>query len=197
MIYPIQSETERSRALDYMSRRLGGTILYDHLDPRMLLDQYCGLRVICAGGKPELQDYRYGWGGKASIANDWLVSEVLQHLLADELNMCILEDICRRASDPKLMTGADGPAWSHQDRVFWPITQNKATSELIEKALRWGLIGRVYVIAFCGEPKSMPCLRDSTEISESALTEIGKSTTRLVTDIFDQEGYLDVRFVSS
>jgi hypothetical protein len=149
------------------------------------------MAIIAAPGMPELQDFRFGWGGNRGISVDWLVSEVLFHLRATRTNMCILEDVCGSSSEPDLAAGAAGPAWFHQDRVFWPITQNMATIELIKKAFDWGLVGRPALIAFCSEPRSTQDLAHTLEVPETLLEELANSTVRLVTDIFDEEGYLE------
>ena len=124
------------------------------------------------------------------MARDWLASEILGHLTARAINICIVEDICSSPSDPGLDTGAAGPAWFYKNRVLWPITQDMARPETIDKALGWGVVGWPEIIAFCTAPPLIPDLGTGSELPEASLQHLAESTIRLVTDIFDGEAFL-------
>ena len=189
MIYSITSAVERSLALGYLTERLSGFELYDYVEPPIATNGSCELYFVGSPGKPENYLYDYGWGGSAAESLKWLVSETVSYLLANDTHLCLIQDICRRRCDPGIQRRAPGPHWFHGDKVFWPISQEIARNDLIETALKWGAIGRPQLIVFCRRPKSK-AYNSGDEISETALEEIGSSTVRVVTDVFDQEAYL-------
>ena len=55
-----------------------------------------------------------------------------------------------------------------------------------------GAFGRLDLIVFCREPESKMCRldKDEIEIAGPEFEEIGHSTVRVATDVFDQEAYL-------
>ncbi len=154
MIYPTKSETERIRSLDYLMKYLSHIVIYEYIPSGLIESNASDLYIVAAAGKPEDQEYRFGWGGTFSESFAWLVAEILSYLLASESNLCVIQDMCQRRSDPYLTSGAPGPVWLYQDQVFWPITHNMAKREIIEKVLGWGAFGRPNVIVFCREPVS-------------------------------------------
>ena len=190
MIYPLTSTSKRTVALQYMAQHLSGTLVYDRATKYRTLGGHGDLYIVGDAGKPESQDFRHGWGGRSSVATSWLVSEVLAHLRAGVANLCVIDDTTSRPSDPRLAAGTARPAWFFRGNVLWPITQDMAGAGLIASALTWGLVGRPEVVAFCSGLRPVQGPTTHTEISESLLQEIGRSTVRLATDIFDEEALL-------
>jgi hypothetical protein len=190
MIYPITSEAERARALDYIVDRLGGTLLVARLVSCPTLERSGALYTVCSPGKPGQQDYRYGWGGQSSVPTEWLASEILSHLQSHDENLCLVEDVCAMPLDPRLAVGAPGPALFYDDHVLWPITQRMASIAVITRALEWGNVGRPTAIAFCSGTQPADSVTKPLELHQSVLEEYISSTVALATDVFDEEGLL-------
>jgi hypothetical protein len=188
MIHPIQSATDRSNALDYLTSHLHGSLLFSYLPEHVLFDECLGLEMVGAENVPNL-DYRHGWGGKAATANEWLEAELVNYLHGDPDNMGMIEDACATPTDPGLTAGAAGPVWSYQNRVLWPIDQKMANRETVAKALSWGLTGRRQVIAF-GKSPAINQNFTPVVVTERQVSDFAKSIRVLVIDVFDGEGYL-------
>src|SRR5260370_21528627 len=179
MKYALIPNTEWSNALAYMSNYLEGRLLYEHLPPSALKDDCLSLEVVCSQGLPQRQDYRYGWGANASVATDWLVTEIAAYLNAHNNNLGIIEDPGGERADARITQGATGPAWFYGDRVLWPITQAMANADLVRKALEWADVGIPQIIAFAKVRRSFQDLTKGLEVSEDILWEIGTSITCL------------------
>ena len=141
MIYPITSDADRSGALNYLAEHLRGMTLYDCIPKAVVGRVASNLYYVASPGKPDNQNYRYGWGSTSAESLDWLVSEIVAYLLEENGTLCIIEDICQRRSDPDLTSGAPGPIWYCRDRVFWPITREMADSDVVRRALAWEPLG--------------------------------------------------------
>jgi hypothetical protein len=191
MIYPVESQLERARALAYAADYTTGSSILDNFDIRDFSKQNSStVYVVCAPGMPNGQDYRYGWGGRAAIAADWLIGAIETFLNEDDAGLVIIEDPCRAPSDPGFNKGAVGPAWCHNGRVFWPITHEMAAPDLIGKTLRWGLSGKLEIILFCRLRVSHEEAPNLRTINEDMLRRLTTSVTRVVIGIFDGEGYM-------
>jgi hypothetical protein len=190
MIYPINTQTELATSLAYFADHLNGSLLFDHLGTGVLQNECLDMQIVCAPGKPPHQDYRYGWGASLSIATDWVIAEIARFLHADKVNTCIIEDPCGEPSDPGLTSGAAGPVWFYQNHVLWPITRSMAKPPVIRKSLEWGLAGKPHIIGFFQSPGYAQEVSSGPIISNELLIEITDSMRRLVTDVFDGEGYL-------
>jgi hypothetical protein len=190
MKYPIEVGEESSEALSYLAAHLKGTILLEYLDPAMLGVE-CGLlEIVCSPRAPHGQDLRFGFGGRRCDATTWLADEIAAYLRANTLAICMVEDPCARRSDTKLFAQAAGVARFYRDRVLWMIGHDMADSGVVQNALRWYLSGRPEIVAFAKGLTPLSQSAGHSAISRPELRRIARSIVRVVTDIFDEEGYL-------
>jgi hypothetical protein len=188
MVYPLESDAEKLSAIEYVADNLEGRLLFDRMGGRRVLANECGeIKVVCPPGLPTKQPYRYGWGVRAAVADEWLIAEILSYIKTDESNFVLIEDFCGSPSDPKLTDGAAGPVFFYENKVLWPITQAMATNELVSKAKNWA-VGQLTCFCRC----SVPLWRISANISlsEESLLDICSSITQLALEVFDGEGLL-------
>ena len=190
MIYTIEAEAERARTLAFMAKRVDWKVLFGCLGRRAFEDECLEIKIVCSPGLPPGQEYRFGWLGHRSDAEEWLFAEICRHLEARAGNLVVIEDPCGHPSDPGLTSGAVSPPWFYRERVLWPITVEYANVASLGKIFAWGdtwcaRTNRVFPPLGCGASASTDHV-----VSDELLRDIGSSMTRLVTDVFDGEGYL-------
>jgi hypothetical protein len=175
----------RERALAYLVECLSGSPLVRRLGA---VFPECGdVTLITASEPPAGQDFFSGWGGAS--CSDWLIEEVIRYLKRTPNGLVLFEDPVSSPSDPYLATHEHPPYWCYGDRVYWPVLAAGANYHTAEQAMAWSAGMRV-IVAFSRLPREIPLSSGPLVFSDQALQEVASSLTRLVTDVFDWEGYM-------
>jgi hypothetical protein len=183
------SSPEKEKALEYLALNLQGSLLLEALGPSVLKTECNRIFLVTASDPPPTQDWASGWGAKATLGEDWLIAEVLQYLQSNANGVVLFEDLVSLPGDPGLGSDKCPPLWVFEKRIFWPVLADGADYATVEKALAWSAAFRK-IIGFATLPsRSSPTL-ETKVLSESVFRPLASSITRLVTDIFDGEGFM-------
>ena len=185
----MKSAVDPARALAYLADHLKGSLLCRYLPSGALQRDCQQVELVSSCVLPENSDFRRGYGANGQAAEDWLVSEIVEHLQADSRNLAIVEDVSGRPTDAGIADGAAGSCWVFQDRVLWPITQDMIDPALVRQAWLWALSGSRQVVAFGRYPGLKHLAKDAL-VSEEFMHRLGDEITQLAVDAFDGEAFL-------
>jgi hypothetical protein len=185
----VVSSPEREKALAYLADYLQGSPLVEGLGTAALSSECGGITLVTASEPPPGQDFSSGWGGKRTPCEQWLVTEIIRYLRDTPKSLVLLEDIVSSPSDPNLTAREHPPFWCYNNTVYWPISQAGADPHTVEQAMAWA-VARRELVAFTKLPIDLPAPSGALSLSGEVFRQIVSSITRLVTDVFDWEGYM-------
>ena len=181
---------DREKALEYLENWLDVSPLVRQLGLGRLSSECGRLELVCGSTPPPSQDYSSGWGADGTLTTPWLTRQILDCLEHSPDSLVLLEDISSSPSDTFLTTRTHPPYLSFNGRVFWPIFDSIANADSIEKIRSWCAAFREIVI-FTKFPVQLSRPLETSMLFEKAFESIAFTTSRIITDVFDGEGYLD------
>lgn len=181
---------DREIALEYLENWLDVSPLVQQLGLHRLSSECGRLELVCGSTPPPNQDYSLGWGQDGTLTTSWLNRQILDDLDHSPDSLVLLEDISSSPSDTFLTTRSHPPYLSFNGRVFWPIFDSISNADTVESAQSWCAAFRKIII-FTEFPIQLSRPLETSMLDEEAFESIASTTTRIVTDIFDGEGYLD------
>lgn len=187
---PIAMPPTRPGAAEYLRSWLDISPLASDIGLHRILDT--DVILHCNSIPPEDYDYELAYSRDDSLCSDWLRTEIANHLNANCDSLVMLEDTVSAPSDPFLLRNEHPIYWSFKDRMFWPVLGSGMQLEQIESIESWMSSFR-QIVFFSRLPSSLKLPDASGEISGEALSSIGKLTTRIMTDVFRGNGYLEWR----
>jgi hypothetical protein len=182
------STVERDKALAYLVDCLKGSPLVERLG---VVFPECGdVTLVTATEPPPGQDFFSGWG--SSSCGQWLIEEIVRYQQDTPDSLVLFEDIVSRPSDSYLKNHQHPPFWCYGERVFWPVLPGEANRHSAQQAMAWSAGMRTIAI-FSRLPAGFPLPTGTLVLSGEAVEQIASSLSRLVTDVFDGEGFVDWR----
>lgn len=179
---------DRAKAVAYLVNHLQGSPLMERLAlPTSSLERG-NFFLVTTSEPPRELDFLVSWGGNTIPPTNWLVQEIILHLSISSNSLVLLEDSNSSPNDPYLRTQEHPPIWSYQNTIYWPILKAEAPDK-VEQVMAWAA-GWRELITFTKRPTCWTAQLESVVLPEKAIQQMASSTTRLVTDVFDGEGFL-------
>jgi hypothetical protein len=177
------SSPERAKAVSYLVDYGKGRPLVEALG--RVFPETGEVTLVTAGDPPE-EDYFSDLGRPS--CTDWLIEEISRYLRETPLGLFLFEDLVSTPSDPGLARGNPPPYWTYRNRVFWPVTPDRANYETVEQALAWAAPRAIG--AFTILPRSISRSSGPVALSEEEFQTIASSTSRIVVEVFDGGGFM-------
>ena len=183
------SPSDGASALAYLDESLQGSLLVNQLGIASFHSE-CGVIDLITDSTPPVgHDFFTGWGGQARPCDDWLIQETLDYLRNDSDAVVLFEDVVSSPSDPYLCRHPHPVYWQYHNRILWPVVTSSADYHSVEQAMAWSASIRTIVI-FSRLPSDFSFPIGSQELPDRVFQHIATSIVRLMTDIFDGEGYM-------
>jgi hypothetical protein len=179
------SRPEHKTALRYLSACFHSSMLTQQLGT--VFPDQGGIALVTGSEPPDGVDYYSDWSNCS--CTDWLIDEVVGYLQQSSGSIVLFEDTVSSPFDPYLTAKEHPPCWSYHERLFWPVTSVGVTYHNAEQAIAWAA-GRRIIGAFSNWPGGFPLPLGSHLLSDSEFRHIGSSINKLVTNVYDDGGYM-------
>ncbi len=180
---------DKTTVLAYLIKHLQDSRLVEYLGSNVLNSEFDYIATVTASEPPHEQRFASSFGGKVEPCKTWLIQEVISYLQNVPNAAVLFEDPVSLPSDTVLASREHPPFWHHKDRVFWPVLPFQANHYNVEQAMSWAA-GMREIAFFCLVPENLLRSLELRLLSDEDITSIASTITRIVTDVFDGEGYI-------
>ncbi|AGA24791.1 hypothetical protein Sinac_0349 [Singulisphaera acidiphila DSM 18658] len=183
------SEKRRSALRDFVTPRIISDSLFGDWmtsNANALLDN---CRIFSSAQVSESHAFGDDIGGRASECTEWLVDTVVAFLKSEMLPIVLVKDFVGSPSDPVFIKDIPDLFWTHNDKLYWPITKDMANVKTCRDILSWSAGGPV-VVFLCSpvDLSDLPANQRRLSLSESQANRFRNSVRHVILDIFDSEG---------
>jgi hypothetical protein len=184
------SRVEVVVAASYILEHIGDSQLIQTLGFGLLTSQCRAAHIVAARGPVPGSKWDSGIGGDAGPVREWLIQESISYLARDAERAVLFVDLVSSPSDPKPAHRDRPPFWHHRGEVFWPVVAASSRHCDVARAMAWNA-GFRQMAWFSRIPLPLVPIAETVALSESEFSLMVSSVERIITDVFDGEGYLD------
>jgi hypothetical protein len=187
----IFSKPEIAAALAYLVEHIDDSRIVEYLGADFLTSECDVISIITALSPPPQRAFDSGIGGGAGIT-DWLIQDVISYLQSTPDGIVLFEDFNSSPSGLYLNTHKHPPFWHYKGRLFWPVLPDRISYEDVEEPKSWAA-SRRELIFFTTLPRNLLPGYETHELSIEVFGSMASSVKKIVTDIYDGEGFLEWR----
>jgi len=186
----ILSTPDTNEALRYLTRHISDSRLIERIGTDVLATECDHISVVSSLQPLPGVGFDSSIDGKSGPVKLWLAERVMSYLCHGPTALVLFEDPISSPNDEFLNRQKHPPFWHHNGRIFWPVTTRVADYDYVERAMA-SVAGFRQIALFVESPFVADATLETRSLSPEEFEFIALSLRRIITDVYDQEGYLE------